>query len=248
MLRVNHLHVKYNQIHAVKGISFSLAKGEIITLIGSNGAGKTSTLAALTGLIGKAGGEVLFQSAAGGPAEGQYRDITLLKASQIVQLGIAHIPEGRRIFADLTVEENLRAGLYLQKDTAYHRQKLDEAYTLFPRLAERRMQKGGTLSGGEQQMLAIARGLMNDPELIILDEPSLGLAPIIVEQIFDLLQTINQMGKTILLVEQNAYTALQIAHRGYVLETGQIVAEGEASTLLNDPMIMQAYLGLTPNL
>lgn len=243
MLSVNQLHVKYNQVHAVKGISFTVAKGEMITLIGSNGAGKTSILSAITGLVPKAGGEVLYR----GGADSVERPITHLKTSEIVRLGIVHIPEGRRIFSELTVEENLRAGFYVCQDVALYRQKIDEAYTLFPRLAERRTQKGGTLSGGEQQMLAIARGLMNDPELVILDEPSLGLAPIVVEQIFDLLQTMNQMGKTILLVEQNAYMALQIAQRGYVLETGQIVTEGDSATLLHDPMIMQAYLGLHQN-
>ena len=233
MLEVQDLHVFYGAIHALKGISFHLGKGEIIALIGANGAGKSTTLSTISGLLRPRKGKIFFLQ----------EDITLEETEQTVQKGMVQVPEGRKIFATLTVLENLEMGAYTVKDQVEINKSLERAFTLFPRLAERRNQLGGTLSGGEQQMLAIARGLMSRPSLLLLDEPSMGLSPILVEQIFDIIQDINKQGTSILLVEQNAQMALSIADRGYVLETGKIVLEGNAQELLHDPTVVEAYLG-----
>jgi len=235
MLKVECLSVNYGYIIALSNMSLEINKGEIVTLIGGNGAGKTTTLMAVSNLVEKAGGKVFFEG----------MDISRLAPDKIVKLGISHIPEGRKIFPNLTVYENLIAGTMgnprLSKEKIA--ENLERAYELFPRLKERQRQKGGSLSGGEQQMLAIARGLMMDPELLMLDEPSLGLAPIIVEEIFELIIKIRSIGKTILLIEQNASMALSIADRGYVLETGSIKLEGTGTALLNDPEVKKVYLG-----
>jgi branched-chain amino acid transport system ATP-binding protein len=233
MLKVQDLHVYYGAIHALKGISFQLGKGEIVALIGANGAGKSTTLSTISGLLRPREGRVIFLQ----------EDVTLSETEQTVQKGMVQVPEGRKIFATLTVLENLEMGAYTVKDQAEINKSLERAFSLFPRLAERRNQLGGTLSGGEQQMLAIARGLMSRPSLLLLDEPSMGLSPILVEQIFDIIQDINKQGTSILLVEQNAQMALSIADRGYVLETGKIVLEGQAQELLHDPTVVEAYLG-----
>lgn len=233
MLEVQDLHVFYGAIHALKGISFQLGKGQIVALIGANGAGKSTTLSTISGLLRPREGKVIFQS----------EDITLAETEQTVKRGMVQVPEGRKIFATLTVLENLEMGAYTVKDKAEIQKSLEQAFSLFPRLAERRNQLGGTLSGGEQQMLAIARGLMSRPSLLLLDEPSMGLSPILVEQIFEIIRDINQQGTSILLVEQNAQMALSISDRGYVLETGKIVLEGKAHELLQDPMVVEAYLG-----
>lgn len=235
MLKVENLSVNYGYITALSGISFHVEKGEIITLIGSNGAGKTTSLHAISGLVHKAGGSVHFKGT----------DISKMAPDKIVKMGMCHVPEGRKIFPALSVYENLIAGSLgnpkLSKDRI--QELLEEQYKLFPRLKERLTQAGGSLSGGEQQMLAISRGLMMDPDIVMLDEPSLGLAPIIVEGIFDLILQIRDMGKTILLIEQNASMALSIADRGYVLETGKIIMEGKGKDLLTDPRVKAAYLG-----
>lgn len=233
LLEVQNLHVFYGAIHALKGINFHLGKGEIVALIGANGAGKSTTLSTISGLLRPREGKILFLQ----------EDITLAETEQTVQKGMVQVPEGRKIFATLTVLENLEMGAYTIKDQSEIDKSLERAFNLFPRLAERRNQLGGTLSGGEQQMLAIARGLMSHPSLLLLDEPSMGLSPILVEQIFDIIQDINKQGTSILLVEQNAQMALSIADRGYVLETGKIVLEGKAQELLHDPMVVEAYLG-----
>lgn len=236
MLKVEDLRVNYGQIRAVKGISFEVKAKEIVTLIGSNGAGKSSTLRSISNLIPKKGGRVFFKG----------EDITRLKPSEIVKKGICHVPEGRHIFPFLSVEENLFMGSYANKnrDKANYQRNLEEVYQLFPVLKERRKQMGGTLSGGEQQMLAIGRGLMLEPELIFFDEPSLGLAPILVEQIFQHIKKIREMGKTLLLVEQNARKALKIADRGYVLETGRVIFNDTAENITKDPKLAKAYLGI----
>jgi branched-chain amino acid transport system ATP-binding protein len=233
LLEVQDLHVYYGAIHALKGISFNLGKGEIIALIGANGAGKSTTLSTISGLLRPREGIVIFQN----------EDITLAETEQTVKKGMVQVPEGRKIFATLTVMENLEMGAYTVANQSNINKSIENAFTLFPRLAERRNQLGGTLSGGEQQMLAIARGLMSRPSLLLLDEPSMGLSPILVEQIFDIIRDINQQGTSILLVEQNAQMALSISDRGYVLETGKIVLEGNAYELLHDPMVVEAYLG-----
>lgn len=235
MLKVENLSVNYGYITALSGISFHVEQGEIITLIGSNGAGKTTTLHAISGLVHKAGGSVQFKGT----------DITKMAPDKIVKMGMCHVPEGRKIFPALTVYENLIAGSLGNPKLSKNRiqELLEEQYQLFPRLKERLSQAGGSLSGGEQQMLAISRGLMMDPDIVMLDEPSLGLAPIIVEGIFDLILKIRDMGKTILLIEQNASMALSIADRGYVLETGKIIMEGKGKDLLTDPRVKAAYLG-----
>lgn len=235
MLKVENLSVNYGYITALSGISFHVEQGEIITLIGSNGAGKTTTLHAISGLVHKAGGSVQFKGT----------DITKMAPDKIVKMGMCHVPEGRKIFPALTVYENLIAGSLGNPKLSKSRiqELLEEQYELFPRLKERLTQAGGSLSGGEQQMLAISRGLMMDPDIVMLDEPSLGLAPIIVEGIFDLILKIRDMGKTILLIEQNASMALSIADRGYVLETGKIIMEGKGKDLLTDPRVKAAYLG-----
>ena len=235
MLEIDHLSVNYGYITALSGVSFKINEGEIVSLIGGNGAGKTTTLMAVSNLVEKTGGKVVFKGA----------DITRAAPDRIVKQGISHIPEGRKIFPGLTVYENLIAGTIGNPSLTKEKiaENLERSYDMFPRLKERRRQSGGSLSGGEQQMLAISRGLMMDPELLMLDEPSLGLAPIIVEEIFELIIKIRSMGKTILLIEQNASMALSIADRGYVLETGIIKLEGSGSALLNNPEVKKVYLG-----
>jgi branched-chain amino acid transport system ATP-binding protein len=233
MLEVQDLNVFYGAIHALKGINFHLEKGEIVTLIGANGAGKSTTLNTVSGILPSRSGKVLFEG----------NDITRMPAPDIVRLGIVQVPEGRKIFATLTVLENLEIGAYTQNDKAQIQKDIEYAFQLFPRLKERRSQLGGTLSGGEQQMLAIARGLMSHPRLLLLDEPSMGLAPILVEQIFEIIADINSRGTSILLVEQNAQMALSIADRGYVMVTGNVHMEGDAHGLLEDPQVIEAYLG-----
>ena len=234
MLVVEGLDVAYGRIQALHGLSIRVEEGEIVTLIGSNGAGKTTTLRALSGLHRPSRGSVRFEGKA----------IENASAEQIVRLGMAHAPEGRRIFTRLAVLENLEMGAYLVRDRSLVSQRLEQVFGLFPRLDERKAQSGGTLSGGEQQMLAIGRALMAGPRLLLLDEPSLGIAPLLVRQIFTEIARINrEMGTTILLVEQNANLALKTAHRGYVLETGRIVLEDTAERLLVDPEVRKAYLG-----
>lgn len=233
MLEVTNLTVNYGAIRALKGISFSVQQGEIISLIGSNGAGKTTTLHSVSNLIKKQGGSVTFNG----------ENITALAPDQIVKRGLIHVPEGRRIFANLTVRENLEMGAFTRTDKSGIKADMERVYELFPRLKERVKQVAGTLSGGEQQMLAMGRGIMSTPKLLLLDEPSMGLAPILVDEIFDIIQRINKEGTTILLVEQNAFKAMKIASRVYILETGSIVKSGAASELINDPTVKEAYLG-----
>ncbi len=235
MLKVENLVVNYGYISAIRGISFEVNEGEIITLIGSNGAGKTTTLTSISNIKKKESGKVTFKGV----------DITNLAPHKIVKMGMCHVPEGRRIFPALSVKENLIAGTFGNPDLKKEKiqELLEEVYTLFPRLKERMNQDGGTLSGGEQQMLAIARGMMMDPDIIMLDEPSLGLAPIIVEEIFELIMKIRDNGKTILLIEQNASMALSIADRGYVMENGVITMTGKGQELLVNKDVQAAYLG-----
>ena len=231
ILSIKDLKVSYGGIEAVKGISFDVRQGEIVTLIGANGAGKSSTLRAISGLVKPSGGSISF--------EGQ--DITGKNPTDIVKQGVTLVPEGRRIFADLTVLENLRIGAYLRHDDL--KDDIEWVYSLFPRLKERSCQAGGTLSGGEQQMLAVGRALMSRPKLIMMDEPSLGLAPIVVRGIFDIIREINKRGTTILLIEQNANMALQTADTGYVMETGRITLTGTGDELLKNEAVQAAYLG-----
>ena len=233
MLEVKNLSVSYGAIEAVKDISFTVNAGEIVSLIGANGAGKTTTLHTITGLIPAKSGSVM------------YNGVDLLKThnNKIVTLGMAHIPEGRHVFTRMSVEENLEMGAFSLKDQSDLKKDLDMVYGLFPRLKERRNQKAGTLSGGEQQMLAMARALMSKPRLLMLDEPSMGLAPILVEQIFDIIRALHKSGTTILLVEQNAQMALSVANRAYVLETGKISMSGDAQELLHNDAVRKAYLG-----
>jgi branched-chain amino acid transport system ATP-binding protein len=233
MLEINNLNVYYGAIHALKGVDLHLDEGEIIALIGSNGAGKSTTLNSISGLLEPKTGSVIFND----------KDITRLPAQEIVKLGIIQVPEGRKIFTKMTVQENLEMGAYLNTNKEQIDEDMEHAFDIFPRLKERRKQMGGTLSGGEQQMLAIARGLMSHPYLLLLDEPSMGLAPVLVEQIFDIIRDINHQGTSILLVEQNAQMALSIADRGYVLETGNNALDGKANDLLLNPKVMEAYLG-----
>ena len=233
MLEVKDLVVSYGAIKALRGISFDVNQGEIITLIGSNGAGKTTTLHSLSNLIKKASGSITFDGV----------DITNLGADKIVKMGLIQVPEGRRVFANMSVRENLEMGAYLRADKDQIKKDLEWCYELFPRLKERLTQLSGTLSGGEQQMLAMARALMSQPKLLLLDEPSMGLAPILVDEIFDIIQKISSSGTTILLVEQNAYKALSIANRAYILETGEITKSGNASDLITDKAVISAYLG-----
>jgi branched-chain amino acid transport system ATP-binding protein len=235
LLELQNVHTYYGKIHALKGVSIRVEQGEIVTLIGSNGAGKSTTLRTISGLLTPRQGQVLFNG----------KRIDQTPAHEIVQLGIAQSPEGRRIFPRLTVLENLEMGAYLHdtRSATYH-EGLERVFVLFPRLRERVSQKGGTLSGGEQQMLAIGRALMTRPQVLLLDEPSMGLAPVLVEQIFEIVRTINAQGMTVLLVEQNALQALGIAHRGYVLQSGMIVLEDEAKRLRENEMVQKAYLGL----
>ena len=231
MLRVENLKVNFGGIEAVKGISFEVNEGEIVTLIGSNGAGKSTTLRAISGLVKPSDGRITFEG----------EDITKMGTSEIVSRGITLCPEGRRIFPDLTVIENIRIGAYLRNDDLS--QDIDKCHRLFPILKEREKQLAGTLSGGEQQMLAVARSLMSRPKIMMLDEPSLGLAPLIVKDIFNILKEINEEGVTILLIEQNANMALRIADKAYVLETGTIAMQGKGKELLDNPKIKEAYLG-----
>ncbi|MGH7268123.1 MAG: ABC transporter ATP-binding protein [Candidatus Rokuibacteriota bacterium] len=232
MLEVTDLHVYYGEIHALKGVSLSVGKGEIVALLGPNGAGKTTTLKTISGLLTPRAGVIALEG----------DSLVGVPSHRIVHRGIAHVPEGRKIFNRLSVADNLELGAYARSDGGI-REDLDRVLTLFPRLRERRTQVAGTLSGGEQQMLAIGRALMTRPRLLLLDEPSMGLAPVLVEQIFETVQDINRQGTPILLVEQNAAMALTIAHRGYVLETGSIVLEGPAGALADNVEIRRAYLG-----
>ena len=233
MLEVKDLEVYYGVIQAIKGISFHVDKGEIIALIGANGAGKTTTLHTVTGLLSPKKGKVIFQG----------KDITKVPAHKIVSMGMAHVPEGRRVFAELSVYENLKMGAYTRTDKAEIEESLKSVYKRFPRLEERKNQMAGTLSGGEQQMLAMGRALMSKPSIILMDEPSMGLSPILVNEIFDIIRSVSESGTTVLLVEQNAKKALSIADRAYVLETGNITLEGNAKDLLEDDSIKKAYLG-----
>jgi len=233
VLEVFDLQVSYGAIKAVDGVSFGVPRGRIVTLLGANGSGKTTTLRAITGLAAPGGGRIVFEG----------REIKGLPTHEIIRAGIALVPEGRRIFANLTVYENLLLGAYFRRDQTALTRDLDMLYDTFPRLAERRTQAAGTLSGGEQQMLAVGRALMSRPRLLLLDEPSLGLAPLLVKEVFHLIALLNQRGVTILLVEQNAAAALTIAHHGYVLSTGRVALEGSGAELLANPQLQQAYLG-----
>ena len=233
VLEINDLEVYYGMIQAIKSISFDVNEGEIVALIGANGAGKTTTLQTITGLLKPAAGRVMFGGA----------DITKIPAHKIVSMGMAHIPEGRRVFSHMTVYENLKLGAFTRKDKKEIEDTLAHVYNRFPRLKERRKQPAGTLSGGEQQMLAMGRALMSHPKIIVMDEPSMGLSPILVGEIFEIIKDVNASGATVLLVEQNAKKALSIANRAYVLETGKIVLSGDAKDLLEDERIKKAYLG-----
>lgn len=233
VIKLQDIESYYGEIRALKGISLEVQAGEIVTLIGSNGAGKTTTLRTISGQLKPRVGNVYFNE----------RDITKLPPHEIAAMGIAHVPEGRKIFPRLTVEENLEMGAFRIKEQARMQKSMKKAYELFPRLEERRKQKGGTLSGGEQQMLAMARALMSEPNILLLDEPSMGLSPLLVDLIFQVIQELNEQGMTILLVEQNALKALKIAHRGYVLQTGTVVLSGKGEELLNNELVQDAYLG-----
>lgn len=232
MLEVKDLQVYYGVIQALKGISFHVNQGEVIALIGANGAGKTTTLQTLTGILSPKSGSIVFEG----------KDLTRTPAHKIVEMGMAHVPEGRRVFADMSVYENLLLGAYTRKDKAEIAESLAGVYKRFPRLEERKGQRAGTLSGGEQQMLAMGRALMSRPRIILMDEPSMGLSPLYVNEIFDIIQKINADGVTVLLVEQNAKKALSIANRAYVLETGKIALSGDAKKLMNDDSVKKAYL------
>ncbi|MCX7842576.1 MAG: ABC transporter ATP-binding protein [Clostridia bacterium] len=233
MLSIRNINTHYGNIHALKGISLEVKQGEIVTLIGSNGAGKSTTLGSITGLLKATSGEVWFKG----------QNITNASPSEIVKMGISLSPEGREVFPALTVEENLQLGAFTRKDKKGIKESYERVYELFPRLFERKKQTAGTLSGGEQQMLAIGRALMSSPQLLLLDEPSLGLAPNLVLMIFELIQSINKQGTTVLLVEQNANMALSIANRGYVLETGKVTLSDDAKALSNNESVRKAYLG-----
>ena len=233
MLEVKDLQVYYGVIQALKGISFHVNQGEVIALIGANGAGKTTTLQTLTGILSPKSGSIVFEG----------KDLTRTPAHKIVEMGMAHVPEGRRVFADMSVYENLLLGAYTRKDKAEIAESLTSVYKRFPRLEERKVQRAGTLSGGEQQMLAMGRALMSKPRIILMDEPSMGLSPIFVNEIFDIIREVSESGTTVLLVEQNAKKALSIADRAYVLETGSITMDGKAEDLLNDEAVQKAYLG-----
>ncbi|MEU4547829.1 ABC transporter ATP-binding protein [Nonomuraea dietziae] len=233
MLEISGLDVHYDGVHALRGLSLTVGQGEIVALLGNNGAGKTTTLSAVSGLVRPSGGTVVFDG----------EDITGLPAHKITSRGLVHAPEGRRIFSTLTVHDNLQLGGYLVRDQAEIRRRIDHVYGLLPRLAERRAQQGGTLSGGEQQMLAIGRAMVTGPRLLLLDEPSMGLAPLVVAQVMELIADINSTGTSVLLVEQNASAALKIAHRGYVLENGAGTLSGSGDELRSDPRVVEAYLG-----
>jgi branched-chain amino acid transport system ATP-binding protein len=234
LLELDEIHSYYGNIHALKGVSLKVEEGEIVTLIGANGAGKTTTLRSISGLLHPRRGSVRFAG----------KDITTLAPHVVHREGIGMVPEGRGVFPRLTVLENLEMGAYTVKDNSEIRKGIEFAFTLFPRLRERAQQKGGTLSGGEQQMLATARGLMSKPRILLMDEPSMGLAPVLVDQIFEVIRELNSKGTTILLVEQNASMALGVAHRAYVLQTGSIVLSGKASEVARDENVRKAYLGL----
>lgn len=233
LLKVENLNVYYGAIHALKGISLEVNEGEIVTLIGANGAGKSTTLNTICGLLRSRSGSITYQ--------GQL--LNGYSAPAIVKMGISQVPEGRRIFPNLTVKENLELGAYLRRDRDRIRKSMQDVFQRFPRLEERQKQMAGTLSGGEQQMLAIGRALMSRPRLMLLDEPSMGLAPVLVQEIFNIIREINEQGTTILIVEQNAHMALSVAHRGYVLETGRIILHGSAAELVNSQEVKKAYLG-----
>ncbi|MGM0420805.1 MAG: ABC transporter ATP-binding protein [Bacillota bacterium] len=233
MLKVNNLHVYYGGIHALKGVNFNVPKGKIITLIGANGAGKSTTLRTICGLVAKKDGIITYKG----------RDVSDLDTKERTMDGLVMVPEGRRIFPNLTVFENLMLGAFKRNEQAEIERDLDWVYGLFPRMKERLKQKAGTLSGGEQQMLAVGRALMAQPELLLMDEPSLGLAPLLVKDIFEIITEINKQGTTILLIEQNAYAALKIADYAYIMETGMITMEGKGEDLLTDEKIIEAYLG-----
>ena len=233
VLELNHVDTYYGKIHALKNISFQVKEGEIATLIGSNGAGKTTTLRTISSLLKPANGDIIFEG----------KTISKIAPHLVAKGGIAHVPEGRKVFPRLTVEENLEMGAFRFNDSARIKRNMDRVFQLFPRLQERRRQKGGTLSGGEQQMLAMGRAIMSEPALLLLDEPSMGLAPMLVELVFQSIRTLNTEGITILLVEQNAHKALKIANHGYVMQTGNIIMEGTGSELLKDRMVKEAYLG-----
>ncbi len=235
MLTIENLHAGYNLVTVLKGISLTIDEGEVVAIIGANGAGKTTTLMAISGIVPAQSGSIRFQG----------EEISTLPPHKIVEKGLSHVPEGRRIFPRLSVLENLEMGAYLQGDGQQSQDDLARVYGLFPLLKERATQRGGTLSGGEQQMLAIGRALMARPKLLILDEPSLGLSPLMVEKIFEMIQRISREGITILLVEQNARAALSLAHRGYVMETGQIVLEDRAADLLQNEAVQSSYLGIS---
>ena len=232
ILKVEGINVYYGAIHAIKDISFEVNQGEIVTLIGANGAGKTTTLQTMSGLLHTRTGSITFQG----------QNITNIRADKLVSRGLAQVPEGRRVFLQMSVQENLEMGAYTQPQAGVPKD-LEMVFELFPRLKERRNQVAGTLSGGEQQMLAMGRAMMSHPKLLMLDEPSMGLAPLLVEQIFEIIKNLNKQGSTILLVEQNAQMALSVAHRGYVLETGKIVTTGTGEELIRSPEIKKAYLG-----
>ncbi len=235
LLELENLHTYYGHIHALKGVSLTVSEGEIVTLVGSNGAGKSTTLRTISGIVRPRRGTVRLHG----------QDITGRMTHAITALGVGHVPEGRRIFPLLTVRENLEIGGWNVSSRRVIDDRMENVFTLFPRLRERVTQKGGTLSGGEQQMLAIGRAMMAQPSVLLLDEPSMGLAPVLVENIFEIIRQLNAAGSTILLVEQNALMALEVAHRGYVLQTGEIVLTGDAATLLNDDTVRKAYLGET---
>jgi branched-chain amino acid transport system ATP-binding protein len=233
VLSLQDVETYYVEIKALKGVSLEVQEGEIVSLIGSNGAGKTTTLKTISGLLKPRSGKVFFRG----------KSIERLPAHEVAAMGVAHVPEGRKIFPRLTVQENLEMGSFRITDQNRIKENMDKVFELFPRMHERRRQKGGTLSGGEQQMLAMGRALMSEPDILLLDEPSMGLAPLLVDHIFQVIQTLNASGMTILLVEQNALKALRIAHRGYVLQTGMVVLTGKGSELLNNDLVKEAYLG-----
>ena len=233
MLEIQDIRVNYGMINAIKGISFSVEQGEVIALIGANGAGKTTTLHTISGLLRPKSGQILFHGL----------DITKVQPHKIVSMGIAHVPEGRRVFSQLSVMDNLKMGAFTRSDAKEKEETLETVFSRFPRLKERMNQAAGTLSGGEQQMLAMGRALMSRPQIILMDEPSMGLSPLLVSEVFDIIESISKSGTTVLLVEQNAKKALSIADRAYVLETGKIVLSGNASDLINDDSVKKAYLG-----
>lgn len=233
MLKVENLNVYYGMIHAIKDISLEVKKGELVSLVGANGAGKTTTLQAISGMLKPKSGTVQYLE----------HDLLHLPPHKIVHVGLAHVPEGRRVFAQMTVQENLEMGAFISNDKAKNKENLDKVFAHFPRLEERKRQLAGTLSGGEQQMLAIGRAIMSSPDMLLLDEPSMGLSPLLVKEVFSIIKELNESGITILLVEQNAKQALSIADRGYVLETGRIVLSGDAKDLLENEAVKKAYLG-----